>query len=668
MKNRCKGSQKTRTHDKVRPKYSSTPCPLKHHHSPPRMKTRGRKGGDDYDQWQKPLSDCETESESSDDSLDGEKASMSGSLTSDKGGSSDYVPEKSENEAGEAAEVDSSDDEASLVWPKKRSNPETWKINIQKKRRMSGKTYLGMKNKQMALKEARQMGMPCQSSVCRKSSKLNCGEVDEANREAIFKYFWGKLDWKRRKTFVKSLVELSSVKRRRTEAEESRRSASVFYYLTVDGKRLRVCQRMFLSTLGIGAWVCLKWLGRRGQTSKQTEKGKRKTATEEFLRAFLLNLPKVPARYWKSSSSKIYLEPTIKSIIHLYSQYKRSCVEHGIQPLSRHVLTTIFHELNLSLFHPTKEQCYTCWGFKAGAIEASAWEAHCLKKDCARAMMHRDRREAGEKTLLVCMDVQGLLLCPKLHGSSPFYKTSLGVHNFTIVNMVLDDATNYLWHEGEAGVSGNEFASCVIHYLEAHPSYEEYILWSDGCGYQKRNLFMSNALLKFATENNKPVTQKFLERGHTRTECDVVHKEIEKRLRHADVRVPAEYAEVVRSARSDPRPYQVEYVDHTFFKDFSRVNLCKSIRPEKKTGDLTVHDLRVIRYNVDGTMDYKISHSGDWEPYPSPSLKRKKSVAMVTPLYTSSQKIKQEKFEHLQELKKVLPEDFHAFYDGLQHE
>ncbi|KAL7373856.1 hypothetical protein ABVT39_016135 [Epinephelus coioides] len=197
---------------------------------------------------------------------------------------------------------------------------------------------------------------------------------------------------------------------------------------------------------------------------------------------------------------------------------------------------------------------------EAGNINADTWEEHCLKKD----MKQQDKEEAGEKTLLVCMDLQGLLLCPKLQASALYYKTKLSIHNFTIFDMVSHDVTNYLWHEGEAGLSANEFASCIVNYLEARPSYEEYIIWKDRCGYQNRNLLLSNALLKFATEKQKPVTQKYLERGHTQMECDSVHSVIERRLKHRDIHVPAEYAAVIQGACSNPRPYQVKYVDHTF--------------------------------------------------------------------------------------------------------
>ena len=194
------------------------------------------------------------------------------------------------------------------------------------------------------------------------------------------------------------------------------------------------------------------------------------------------------------------------------------------------------------------------------------------------------------------MDLQGLLLCSKLQVSDLYYKTKLSVHNFTNFDTISHKATSYLWHEGEAGLTANEFASCIVNFLEANPSYEEYILWSDGCGYQNRNLLLSNSLLKFATEKQKTVTQKYLERGHTQMECDSVRSVIERRLRDGDICIPAEYAAVIRGACSNPRPYHVRYVDHSFLTDFSQVNICKSIRLGKITGAPTVHDLRAIRF------------------------------------------------------------------------
>ncbi len=40
----------------------------------------------------------------------------------------------------------------------------------------------------------------------------------------------------------------------------------------------------------------------------------------------------------------------------------------------------------------------------------------------------------------------------------------------------------------------------------------------------------------------------------------------------------------------------------------------------------------------------------------------------IPALYMSPLKIKAQKYKHLQELKRVIPADFHAFYDALPHD
>lgn len=74
--------------------------------------------------------------------------------------------------------------------------------------------------------------------------------------------------------------------------------------------------------------------------------------------------------------------------------------------------------------------------------------------------------------------------------------------------------------------------------------------------------------------------------------------------------------------------------------------------------------LLVFRYNINGTMDFKIQHSADWTPF---SKHHTTSSPAVTPLYTESLKIKEMKYRHLQDLKEFMPKDFHSFYDNLKH-
>ena len=442
---------------------------------------------------------------------------------------------------------------------------------------MRGQSYVGRKKKETELKDAKVMGPPCLSPAYKRAKKVECNEVPESKRKEIFQYFWKKLDWKERRIYVQSLVEVTDVKRRRAETEEDgpRKNASTFCHLVVDGRRTRVCQTMFLSTLGISQWNLLKWVGRRDKSPQQTpqhspqqspqrpEKAKKtkrvrvRSEAKDYLKTYLQDLPRVPSHYCRSTTSKLYVESSMfRSVSHLHRLYKRSCRDNDVRHLSRQVFTKMFNDMNLALFKPKKDQCDTCAMNKSGNLGAAEYEEHFQKKVTARAAKDHDKAHADVKTMVTCMDLQGLLLSPKLQASALYYKTKLAVHNFTIYNMRTKNATNYLWHEGEAGISANEFASCIVNYLEENKGYNEFILWSDGCGYQNRNLLLSNALLKFATEKKKRVTQKYLERGHTQMECDSVHSTIEGRLRNRDIHVPAEYAAVIKGARIKP-PYEV---------------------------------------------------------------------------------------------------------------
>ena len=258
----------------------------------------------------------------------------------------------------------------------------------------------------------------------------------------------------------------------------------------------------------------------------------------------------------------------------LHQLYSKNCEENGTKPACRSLFSKIFHDMNLSLYHPRKDQCDTCCSYKAGNLPEEKWATHRRRKDSARDAKQKDKEmgmSAQSKTLVVTVDLQALLLCPRLEASALFYKTKLGVDNFTIYNMNNSDVLCYIWHEGEGGLTANEFASCIVDFLEKNDQYDTYILWSDGCGYQNRNLTLSNALRRFAKTNCKVIIQKYLERGHTQMEVDSVHSVIERKLKHKEVYYcPSQYVSVIRKARSKPCPYRVQYLDHTFFKKYSK--------------------------------------------------------------------------------------------------
>lgn len=151
-------------------------------------------------------------------------------------------------------------------------------------------------------------------------------------------------------------------------------------------------------------------------------------------------------------------------------------------------------------------------------------------------------------------------------------------------------------------------------------------------------------------------------------ECDSVHSSIERKKRNKELYVPADFVRIIKEARTNPEPYKVIYVDHAFFKDFSKINFYKSIRPGLKTGDPQVTDLKCLKYDSTGVY-YKLDYQNDWILLPQKKGKVNiNRTNIITPLYKRPISIPSRKFKDLQSLKRLLPQDYHNFYDQLKVE
>ncbi|KAF6208311.1 hypothetical protein GE061_016765 [Apolygus lucorum] len=90
--------------------------------------------------------------------------------------------------------------------------------------------------------------------------------------------------------------------------------------------------------------------------------------------------------------------------------------------------------------------------------------------------------------------------------------------------------------------------------------------------------------------------------------------------------------------------------------------------PRRDPGDSAVIDLRVIRYEPNWKVSYKLYFDDDvFTPLPI-RPKKIKTVNSFPPLYQTRPKIPLDKFNDLQSLKSYLPAYAHNFYDELQHE
>jgi hypothetical protein len=142
---------------------------------------------------------------------------------------------------------------------------------------------------------------------------------------------------------------------------------------------------------------------------------------------------------------------------------------------------------------------------------------------------------------------------------------------------------------------------------------------------------------------------------------------IERKLKNKPIYVPANYIDIFEGARMD-KPYRVKYLTHDFFKNYSDLKYYNSIRPGYRVGDNGVLDIRALMYCPSGEIRYKLAMERNFLDLP-----RRANVAELTGadrvnnLHASSLPIKATEYRHLQELKSVIPRDYHHFFDGLPH-
>lgn len=441
-----------------------------------------------------------------------------------------------------------------------------WDRNKNKKLRMCGEQYIGYTRSKTGSiqhnikRPARKLGDSC---MC---SSKKCKQFSEIERQEIFDRFW-TLTWEQKKMYVRGLAQYIEKKRSYTQTA-SRRTGTIVYSLQLHANKLLVCKRMFMCTLGIGERMIRNWLtepvqhgmplpkNQKNKTKKQADDAKR----VEFARQVVNRFPKLPSHYCRKYSNKLYLEESFRNKTEIYNIYKEECTKSNELPLSIFSFNKILEENNIAIHLPKKDQCDVCCSHKVGQVEEESYQKHVIDKNKARTEKEKDKADALEKKCYtLTMDVQAVQLCPKLFASKLYFKSKLQFHNFTIYNVETHKSDNYCWNESEGELVSSVFTSCIMDYLQNHCLEEPrpINIYSDNCGYQNKNVILSNALLSFSVQTGITIFQKYLEKGHTQMECDSTHALIERKIKNREIHIPSQYSLAIKEARRKPFPLDV---------------------------------------------------------------------------------------------------------------
>ncbi|KAJ2940829.1 hypothetical protein O0L34_g10080 [Tuta absoluta] len=557
---------------------------------------------------------------------------------------------------------------------------------VNKTARALGKPYLGFKKVEEKLllcveKPARILKERCthsNTSFKTKNTPL-CALITDEDRESIHKTFWDFKSWEEKKGFIKASAIRREIKRRHKTSRQSIIKKKTGHDFNLC--QIRVCKKFYLNTLCIGEDSLRRWTREADRVFDDnatdmpnqiiTRQETTNTALQIQIKSWIDLLPKVPSHYCRASSKKLYVDSTFRSVLHMYDVYKQWCQDNNKRPAARMTFLKVLNQENIGIHHPRKDQCDTCCSFKTGNITKESYDQHIAKKNEARKAKKEAISKASVSELndvvVITVDVQSVLLAPKLLASAIYYKQKLQCHNFTVYNTKSKDVTVYFWHEADGNVSANEFTSCVVDYIERLPdNTKEVIIISDGCGHQNRNRVLSSALSDLSIKKKITVEQLYLEKGHTMMEVDSVHSTIEQYIK-PPIYAPSDYIMRIGQARPH-QPYEIKSLHYDFFLNYEELesNL-KSIRPGRKKGDPVVVDIRGLKYFEDGSILFKLRHPDEWTTLPQRRQIPRGGSETPKKLYSERIKIAESKFKHLQELKAVIDNDYHPFYDSLNY-
>ncbi|CAG4973726.1 unnamed protein product [Parnassius apollo] len=299
---------------------------------------------------------------------------------------------------------------------KKIVNKTTWKKTIRKYCRNKGLSYVNTKNKEVSEKsEPSEDSCKCQfSCTC---LTLEC-------RKKLFHDFWNLGDYNEQQIYLKNLIRLCFINRRRLgnyeDATESRRQRTFKYYLII-----------------------------RGMSEVQTwwKKAKTRPQWREKIIVYIKSIPAQESHYSRNDAPNRKYLPTELSVVKLYKGFLEKHRDGSTKPpVSRQWFNEIFlTEFNFSFKPPRVDTCPTCDSSKIEIDTAPTEVVKDLAKQkldfhhkqavMARKLMNNDGADSkcpNSDVRVVQFDLQQQMYLPTLTHTQMYYSRQLAFVNMGI--------------------------------------------------------------------------------------------------------------------------------------------------------------------------------------------------------------------------------------------
>ena len=339
----------------------------------------------------------------------------------------------------------------------KMSHPESWGRNVEKSSHLKGRQYKKARGISGSATVPPKSVQPCNCNKCRYKCSENFSDDD---REQMCKQFYELADYSRQKDFIINHVMEMPTK---TEVKNSQkhRQVSRAFYLTNNGKRIRVCGNFFCKTLDLKIRSVQKYFivhrGSIGLGSVVDGRGRHappnKTADWKLnlIRKHIESFPTMESHYCRADSTRLYLDAKL-TISKMYAAFvpffrenlpslvalANGSVKQDVSVPSEKTYRTVFCcEYNLSFFVPRKDQCAVCARkdeIRGDINKMNLYEEHLRQKNRAEAEKKTDKAKslADDNFVMCTFDMQSILQLPVSEIGPMYYKRKLTLHNFTI--------------------------------------------------------------------------------------------------------------------------------------------------------------------------------------------------------------------------------------------
>jgi hypothetical protein len=429
--------------------------------------------------------------------------------------------------------------------------------------------------------------------------------------------------------------------------------------------------------------------------SRGTSHGSRsnKTSDETIteIKSHIESFPVVESHYCRKNTTKKYLNSNL-TVTKMYSLYLEFCHEKSIKPADEQIYRHIFNtHYNIGFHKPLKDKCDFCTSYQnarsSDRIKLNEeYESHLRNKKKAREEKFHDKLRAKEDSEFVaaCFDLEQVLPTPKCFESSVYYKRQLNNYNFTIYDLGTKDGYSYLWNESIASRGACEIASCIFDFIcvKASAGVKKLVFFSDNCVSQNKNKYYLTmlwyCLRRFKLES---ICHKYLEKGHTFNENDVVHSTIENSSKNMQLYTTSQWATLIESSRRS-HPYKVKLMSLPDFYNFKTVSeLFLNFDKDSCQEKVVWNKIRKIKLTIENktAFFFKYDYDGNWHRVDLMERKTRQSnrpdVSIPDHIQLSALRndltpITRLKYEDLVSLciRDIIPRAHHIFYALLPHD